>query len=371
MPSDRIDFAVPGPISVAQSQAMQAACARVIASGRYILGEEVASFETEWAAFVGAPSAVGVANGLDALEIAMRALGVRSGDEVIVPAVSAMATVLAVLRTGAVPVFCDVTQTTALMDLEQLPKLVTSRTRAVIPVHLYGRTVDMQWVVDWADCVNIAVVEDAAQAHGAAWQEQSIGTWGDASAFSFYPTKNLGALGDAGAVTSRREDVLEAARSLRNYGQRSQYDHVDVGMNSRLDEIQAAILRTRLPGLQEATRDRQRIAGRYFTDIENHEVQLPDPPVERDNFVAHLFVVNVSDRASFIHHMGDRGVDCLVHYPKALLDQPALTSMTTANTDLPVARRHVETCVSIPCRPGLDESDVDRVIDAVNAYESP
>ena len=370
MPNARIDFAIPGPISDAQSTAIEAACVRVINSGRYVLADEVAAFEKDWAAYVGAPESVGVASGLDALEISMRALGIGSGDEVIVPAVSAMATALAVLRSGATPVFCDVTAGTALIDLEQVEELTTRRTRAVVPVHLYGRAVDMASMSEWAESLNIAVIEDAAQAHGAVSGGRSIGTWGDASAFSFYPTKNLGALGDAGAITSTRADVVEAARSLRNYGQRAQYDHVDLGMNSRLDEIQAAILSARLPDLAVATHERQSIAAQFFRSISNPLVRLPQEPSAVDEYVAHLFVVNVNDRKQFMDHMTNAGIGCLVHYPKALPDQPALGLIGIGEEPLPVARWHVDTCVSIPCRPGLTDGEVERIIDAVNSYEA-
>lgn len=371
MSYERVRFAVPGPETRRQRDAIAEACARVIDSGRYVLGEEVSSFESEWAAFVGAPASVGVASGLDAIEIALRSLGVRHGDEVIVPAVSAMATAIAVIRAGATPVFCDIAEGTALIDLEHASRLKTRRTRAVVPVHLYGRAVDMQELVEWASSAGILVVEDAAQAHGAAWGGRSIGTWGDASAFSFYPTKNLGAVGDAGAITSTRQDVIDSARSLRNYGQHGQYEHVDLGVNSRLDEIQAAILRTRLADLSDATLVRQRLAARYFASITNEFVRLPDAPSATEVYVAHLFVINVHDRRSFLDHMGRSGIDCLVHYPKVLSDQPAIRNLGFEDDGLPVARRHVETCVSIPCRPGLSESEADRVIDAINAFEGP
>ena len=371
MSNDRVRFAVPGPETRSQRNAIADACARVIDSGRYVLGEEVSFFEDEWAAFVGASAAVGVASGLDAIEIALRSLGVGNSDEVIVPAVSAMATALAVVRAGATPVFCDVVEGTALMDLEHASRLETQRTKAVVPVHLYGRAVDMRALVDWADSAGIVVVEDAAQAHGASWGGRSIGTWGDASAFSFYPTKNLGALGDAGAITSTRRDVLDSARRLRNYGQHSQYEHVDLGMNSRLDEIQAAILRARLADLSTATIARQRLAARYFGGITSEFVRLPAAPSSTEGYVAHLFVVNVDDRRSFIDHMDRAGIDCLVHYPMVLSDQPAMRSLGFEDDGLPFARMHVETCVSIPCRPGLSDEEADRVIDAVNAFEGP
>lgn len=368
MPDERIRFAHPGPRSVPESQALGAACQRVIDSNSYILGAEVQKFENAWAQFVGAPASVGVASGLDALEIGLVAVGIEPGDEVIVPAISAMASALAVHRAGATPVFCDVDQDTALMNGEHARSLVTDRTRAILPVHLYGRAVDMPSVNAWAQALGLKVVEDAAQAHGAMIRGRNVGTWGDASGFSFYPTKNLGAAGDAGAVVSLSLETLEKARALRNYGQVSQYEHEWLGMNSRLDEMQAAILSVRLRELAANTAERQLIAGRYFAEIRNEHVTLMLRPTETASYVAHLFVVRTAQRGAFIRHMETLGIECLVHYPRALPDQTASQPWNVAHADTPVARSHAATCVSLPCRPGLTSQEIDRVIEATNAY---
>lgn len=366
----RIPFALPGPIDAAERQALDEACRKVISSNSYILGPKVAAFEEEWASFTDARGAVGVASGLDALEIALRALGVAEGDEVIVPAMSAMATALAVARSGATPVFCDIDQETALIDLQSAEAVVTDRTRAVIPVHLYGRAVDMPAAVAWADSRGLAVVEDAAQAHGALIAGRAVGTWGNASAFSFYPTKNLGALGDAGAITSMDDSVLDLARVLRNYGQRGLYNHEVEGLNSRLDEMQAAILSARIPMLAERTAARQSVAARYFDAIDNPCVRVLARPESIDQYVAHLFVVVVDDRTDFMSYITAHGIDCLIHYPRALPDQPAAAAWGAGGADVPVARRHASGCVSLPCRPGLNSGDVERIIGAVNGYRS-
>lgn len=368
MPHERVRFAHPGPLTATEAQALGEACQRVIDSDSYILGPEVATFEERWAGFLGAAGAVGVASGLDALEVSLRALDVGPGDEVIVPAMSAMATALAVHRAGAVPVFCDISAATALIDLDQLDLLVTQRTRAVIPVHLYGRAVDMPRLCAWAHDRSLLVVEDVAQAHGARVGGRCVGTWGEAGAFSFYPTKNLGALGDAGALVSMDQSLLETARSLRNYGQRAQYDHALLGLNSRLDEMQAAILSSRLPGLEAHTKFRQKVAQAYFTQIENTHVELMESPEDPDTYVAHIFAVRVGNREHFIRHMSDAGIDCLIHYPIPLPDQPAASPWLQRAPEIPTARRHASTCVSLPCRPGLSEQAVQRVIDATNAY---
>ncbi len=366
--TSRIPFAQPGPADANEQRALEEACQRVIASNSYILGPEVARFEEEWANSTGAAGAVGVASGLDALEIPLRALGIGVGDEVIVPAMSAMATALAVARCGATPIFCDVTEDTALIDLAHADTLVTERTRAVVPVHLYGRAVDMPAVVAWSEKRGLAIVEDAAQAHGARVGGRAVGTWGQASAFSFYPTKNLGALGDAGAITSNEESLLEMAQVLRNYGQRGLYNHEVVGLNSRLDEMQAAILRARLPLLAHRTAARQAVAACYFDEIRNPDVRLLARPETAEEYVAHLFVIVVDDREDFMTFMDASGVDCLIHYPRALPDQPAAITWGSLGADAPVARRHSAGCVSLPCRPDMTDSDVDRIVSTVNRY---
>lgn len=368
MKDDRVRFAHPGPANPAEAGALSEACRKVVDSGSYILGPEVSAFEASWAAFTGATGAVGVANGLDAIEIGLRALGIGPGDEVIVPAMSAMATALAVHRAGALPVFGDIDEQTALLDLDLLDGLLTPRTRAVVPVHLYGRALDMPRLQAWTRERNLVVLEDVAQAHGASIGGRRLGTWGEAGAFSFYPTKNLGALGDGGAIVSMEPRIVEEAKALRNYGQISQYQHQILGLNSRLDEMQAAILSARLPMLEANTRARQEVAWRYFAQLSNPHVRLLSPPTERDSYVAHLFVIRTGDRSGFLHHMAEAGIECLIHYPVALPDQPAAQTWDSPGAHVPIAQAHAAECVSLPCRPGLTDDDVERVILAVNGY---
>ncbi len=368
MSTKRIQFAAPGPLDGDEESALREAAARVIRSDWYVLGPEVLEFEESWTSYVGATGSIGVASGLDALEISLRSLGVGSGDEVIVPAVSAMATALAVARAGAQPVFCDIVESTALLDIAHADSLISSRTKAVIPVHLYGRAVDMPTLCEWANRRGLFVIEDAAQAHGAAIGSRRVGTWGDLAAFSFYPTKNLGALGDAGAITSRDALHLDQARVLRNYGQRGQYNHELLGLNSRLDELQAALLSVRLRYLDARNSERQEVAKRYFSEINANVVTCLSAPLSWDSYVAHLFVVRTAERQRFLEHMNRVGIDCLVHYPVALPDQPVSTEMSWKSDEFPNARRHAASCVSLPCRPGLSDSDVQRIIEAVNGF---
>ena len=368
MADDVLTFAHPGPLDAQEALALLDACRRVVESNSYVLGHEVAAFESSWACYLGAPGSVGVANGLDALEIGLRALGIGPGDEVVVPAISAMATPLAVHRAGATPVFCDIEPETALLSLDHAADLITQRTRAVIPVHLYGRAVDMPRLLSLTETHGVRTIEDAAQAHGARIHGRSVGTWGDAAGFSLYPTKNLGALGDAGAVVSMDRTVLESARTLRNYGQRSLYDHVLPGANSRLDELQAAILSVRLDSLEQRNGIRRQIARRFFAEIANPYVSLLREPEDSESYVAHLFVLLADNRDSFMRHMAASGVACLIHYPKALPDQLASEAWNGSGAQTPEARDHARRCVSLPCRPGMSHSEVDRVIDAVNDY---
>jgi dTDP-4-amino-4,6-dideoxygalactose transaminase len=226
----------------------------------------------------------------------------------------------------------------------------------------------MRRLTGWAQEAGLLVVEDVAQAHGAVFEGRQVGTWGDAAAYSFYPTKNLGALGDAGAVVSMSARVLDVARSMRNYGQTSLYRHEYLGLNSRLDEIQAAVLSARLLQLREETAKRQAIAAQYFEAISNDHVLLMERPADAASYVAHIFAVRTSDRERFILHMSDRGIDCLVHYPLTLPEQVAAGAWDVNAAETPVAMTHAATCVSLPCRPGLSQWDIDRIIDATNGY---
>jgi len=350
-------------------EAELAATRSVLESHHYVLGNQVAEFEAEWAQFCGIGQAVGVANGLDALEIALRALNIGSGDQVITTPMTAVATVLAILRAGATPVLADIDPTTGLLDPESAKRCVTESTRAVILVHLYGQVRNMADWVDLCDSLSIALIEDCAQSHGAKENGTGCGAFGVAGAFSFYPTKNLGAIGDAGALVTNTSDLAERARMLRNYGQTNRYEHLVVGMNSRLDELQAAILRVRLGYLPEFTQRRQEIAARYLAGISNPWVSPLAAPLSADQHVFHLFVVTTNFREQLQAHLKENEIETLIHYPISADNQIALQGIATDPEGLPHAHLHAQTCLSLPCQPQLTDAEVDAVIASVNSFK--
>lgn len=346
------------------ADAVRAAIDRVIARGWFVLGPEVEAFEAEFAQASGALRAVGVANGTDAIALALRAARVGRGDEVLVPALTAAFTGLAVIMAGAVPIVVDVEPDTLTIDPRACAAAVTPRTRAIVPVHLYGQSADMDAVMALAARHGLVVVEDCCQAHLATCKGTPVGTRGAAGAFSFYPTKNLGALGDGGAVVTNDPAMADRVRRLRNGGQRERYLHEEAGVNSRLDELQAAILRARLPGLAGQTERRRALARLYRS-------QLPAsvaPVTERDpGHVYHLFPVRTPHRAALQAHLTAWGIETLVHYPASLSVQPAFQSYSPG--PCPVAARASGELLSLPLRPGLADRDVSRVAEAVHAFE--
>jgi dTDP-4-amino-4,6-dideoxygalactose transaminase len=359
------DFTADPP---ALKAAMLQAYTDVTDSGWYVLGPQVAAFESEWAAYCGTPESVGVGNGLDAIEIGLRAAGIGAGDEVITTPMTAVATVLAILRAGATPVLADIEPGTALLSIESVERCRTGRTRAVLLVHLYGH---MSRTSEWADYCSrngLALLEDCAQAHGAAEDGRTAGAVGLWGAFSFYPTKNLGAIGDGGALTTPDADLARAARELRNYGQATRYVHDRLGLNSRLDELQAALLRARLPWLDEFTAARRRTAGRYRDALTNPHVRLLDAPVAPENHVHHLFVLTTDHRDELEHHLTACGVSALSHYPIPVHLQGPYRDLATDPAGLPHAEHHAATCLSLPVAPHLTDTEVDRVVDAVQSF---
>lgn len=343
---------------------------RVLVSGISILGPEVKLFEEQWAIEAGCRSAVGVANGLDALEIALRSLGLEEDAEVIVPAVTAAATALAVLRAGLKPVFVDVDPQTGLLSMESAEAAVGLRTRALVLVHLYGRLDRPDHWVTFCRERGLALIEDCAQAHQATWNGQRAGSFGQIAAFSFYPTKNLGALGDAGAVTSSDLRLIERARELRNYGQVERYEHDHVGLNSRLDELQAAVLSARLLHLGQETSRRREIAQFYSDNLFHADLSLQESPNEAESHVYHLFVVRVRNRSAFRSELLRQGVHTDIHYPKPLHKQIAFKSVTRSPSGLAQAELFTETCLSLPCNPWMRDSEVEKVVESVNGLRS-
>ena len=304
--------------------AVNDAISRVVSSGWFVLGPEVSAFESEFAAASGAKFAVGVGTGTDAITLSLRALGIGPGDEVITSPLSAAYSAIAIMMAGARPVFADIDPDRLTLDPDAVAAAVTSRTRAVLPVHLYGQAADMNGIERVAARHQLAIVEDACQAHLATSDGRPVGTIGICGSFSFYPTKNLGAMGDGGAVTTSDEAVANRIKRLRNGGQTSRYHHEEPGANSRLDEMQAAILRARLPYLKAWTERRRHLAACYRRELTNVAVTVPP---ERDpGHVYHLFPVLTPARAAFQAHLAAAGVETLIHYPVPIPRQPAMST---------------------------------------------
>jgi dTDP-4-amino-4,6-dideoxygalactose transaminase len=337
---------------------LDAVVARVLDSGWYVLGEEGRAFEAEFAAYVGSRHAVGVASGTDAIELALRALGVGPGDEVVTQANTCVPTVSGIERSGATPVLCDVEEDGATMDVESLRAAIGPKTRAIVPVHLYGQCADVDAILGVAG--DIPVIEDCAQAHGAELRERRAGTIGALGCFSFYPTKNLGALGDGGAVTTDDDGLAEQLRLVRQYGQADRYHHVQRGVNSRLDELQAAILRAKLPHLDAWNARRREIAAVYDDALRSTPARpLAQLPGRRHAF--HLYVVDVPERDAFQAQLAEAGVGTLVHYPEPVHGHPPYRSLGHGPVSLEVAEQLAKRIVSLPLYPELEDAEVDHV----------
>ncbi|HYC71131.1 MAG TPA: DegT/DnrJ/EryC1/StrS family aminotransferase [Opitutaceae bacterium] len=347
---------------------IDAAVRRVLDSGRYILGPELEAFEREFAAYLGVAGAAGVANGTDALELALRALGIGPGDRVATVANSVSATAAAIVATGALPVFVEIDPATMLMDPAALGRTLASAPgiKAVIPVHLYGEPCDMGRIVALARERGVPVVEDCAQSHGATIEGRPAGAWGDLAAFSFYPTKNLPALGDAGAVAGRDPALMERVRRLRQYGWRTRYVSDGPGRNSRLDELQAAVLRVQLRGLDAANARRARLAQRYLAGLAGLPVQWPvEAPGRRHAW--HQFVIRTPRRDALKAHLEKENIHCAVLYPVPLHRQPGFAG-GSPDAALPQTERACAEVLSLPLHPGVTEADVDRVCAAIRAW---
>lgn len=341
---------------------------RVLKSGWFILGKEVEIFEKIWAKRCGVSYAVGVGNGMDAIEIGLRSMGIGPGDEVITTPMTAFATVLAILRAGATPVLADIDPKTVLLDTESVKRCITPRTKAVLLVHLYGRIGEMdQWITLCRDH-NVILLEDCAQAHSATWKEQPAGSFGAWGAYSFYPTKNLGAIGDGGALVTNDQKLAERAKILRNYGQSERYHHPELGMNSRLDELQAAILNVRIGWLDHFTNRRKEIASFYTTGIRNPKITLLTFPKEKNGHVFHLFVVLSKERDRLSAFLKENGIETLIHYPIPVHLQVPTKGLKRDPKGLIHAENHARCCLSLPCHPQLSDEHVSFVIEALNDF---
>lgn len=348
-----------------------AAIQRVLDSGWYLHGPEVESFEREFADYVGSSYCIGVGNGLDALTLCLRAMKDYyewpEFSEIIVPGFTFIATAEAVVRAGLIPVFADVDDN-ALLTVEGASRVLSNRTKAILPVHLYGRAADMPALVSWAKSNDLCVLEDAAQAHGSVIAGRRVGSWGDMAAFSFYPGKNLGALGDGGAVTTDNADLANKVRVLANYGAERKYYHSILGINSRLDEIQAAVLRLKLKRLDADNAHRVRVARLYAQYIQNPHVVIPYNGCT-DNCVYHIYAVRCHEREKLQRYLHENGIETLIHYPLALSEQQALKHYVTLfHPVLPKSLTWARTELSIPMSPLMKDEDVATVAAAINSF---
>ncbi len=357
-------------INAQHRQELIDAVTRVIDSGYYIQGAEVKSFEEEFAKFCGAKYAIGVANGLDALILTLRAwkeLGkLKDGDEVLVPANTYIATILAITENRLKPVFVEPDENTHNLSYQRTASAITAKTRAIVVVHLYGRLAPMPELLALAKQHELLLLEDSAQAHGAELQGTRAGNWGHASGFSFYPGKNLGALGDGGAVTTNDQEMANVIRTLGNYGSEKKYENRYKGVNSRLDEIQAAILRVKLRYLRQEIESRRKAAEFYLENIVNDAVLLPHQALGQQH-VWHLFVVRCKEREKFKAYLDSRGVQTLVHYPIPTHRQMAYREY--ANLELPITELLHSQVISLPISPVLDMESISAVAHIVNQFE--
>ena len=355
------------PMERELDQDLRSAFERVLARSWYIRGAEDEAFEKAFAQYCGARYCVGVGNGLDALMLALKALDVGAGDEVIVPSNTYIATVLAVMYVGAKPIFVEPDIRTFNIDSARIEEVITPKTRVIMPVHLYGQACDMEPIMEIACKHGLKVVEDCAQAHGATYKGRKIGTFGDAAGFSFYPGKNLGALGDGGAVVTDNEELAERIRVLGNYGSDYKYHHIYKGNNSRLDEMQAAFLAAKLPHLDRMNEERRRIAELYTKGIQNPKVVKPYVAPECVP-VWHIYAIRCAERNELERYLSKKGIGTNKHYPIPIHLQECCRDLQIPEGSLPVAEEISRTELSLPMYYGMTDEEVQYVIDAVNAF---
>ena len=367
----RISLADPRSGYLAYQEEIDAAIARVLAEGQYILGPEVEVFEKEFARFVAGQNVVSTGNGTDAIELVLRALNIGAGDLVVTTSNTAVATVAAIELSGARALLVDVDERTLTISPEQIEAAFSrrdsNRIKAVIPVHLYGQPADLPRIVEILSRHNVILVEDCAQAHGATINQKAVGTWGTASAFSFYPTKNLGALGDGGAVVAKDPALTNRLRELREYGWKTRYVSEHPGMNSRLDSLQAAILRVKLRHLEEENSRRIEIAHRYEHGLNDLDLILP-AMLANCRHVFHQYVIRSSSREALIQHLQSQGIGCGVLYPVPIHNQPAYRERVEIASQLTVTERAAQTLMCLPVHPWLSDEQVEEIIRRVRGF---
>lgn len=363
-----IPFVTFKPLETELDKELRAAFERVYTASRYIEGEEGKAFEKEFAAYCDSKYCVGVGNGLDALFLALKALGIKAGDEVIIPSNTYIATALAVTYVGATPVFVEPDIRTFNIDPQRIEESITEKTKAIMPVHLYGQPCDMDTILAIAKKNNLYVIEDCAQAHGATYKGNIIGTFGDVAGFSFYPGKNLGALGDAGATVTNDEDLAKKIRALRNYGSDYKYHHIYQGNNSRLDELQAAFLSAKLTSLDKVNENRRKIAQKYMEGIENPFITLPYVP-EYANPVWHIFGIRCDRRDELEMFLKENGIGTNKHYPIPMHLQECYKSLGFKEGDFPIAEEISKTELSLPLYYGMTDEEIEYVVGRINDFK--
>ena len=344
----------------------EAKAVEVLRSGWYVLGKEVERFEKEFASYLGVKHCVGVASGLDALWIAFRILGIGSGDEVIVQGNTYIASVMGITINGATPVFVEPDEYFN-MDASKIEEKITEKTKAVLVVHLYGQASNMQPIADVCKRYNLRLVEDCAQSHGAKFDGKMTGTFGDIGCFSFYPSKNLGAFGDAGAIVTNDDRIAEDTRVFRNYGSEKRYYNKVVGTNSRLDEMQAGFLRIRLKYLDELAQEKKGICERYLQEMQNDKLTLPRTR-EGATHIWHQFVIRTEERDELIRYLEEKGIGTIIHYPVPPHLSEAYQYLNLREGSLPVTEKYANTVLSLPLYNGMTEEEQEYVIDAVNHF---
>ncbi len=353
-------------INLRHEKAIQESVSQVLNSGWYILGEQVKDFEQEFSRYCGTKYCLGVANGLDALELIIRAYDIGPGDEVIVPSNTYIASILSISSNGSVPVLVEPDVRTYNLDPAKIEEKITPNTKAIMVVHLYGQVCNMKPILKLAAKYNLKVIEDCAQSHGAIYDHKKVGNLGDAAAFSFYPGKNLGALGDAGAITTNDESLYQKLFALRNYGSHKKYENLYKGYNSRLDELQAPILKEKLKYLDEDNDYRRNIAEYYMNSIKNSHIKLPYLEEKPESHVWHVFVVQVEDRAYFMKYMSDNGIQTVIHYPIPPHKQKAYSEW--GDQVYPISEQIHSHIVSIPLSPVMPQEEVTKVVEVINEY---
>lgn len=365
----KVPFATFKPMHNEIREQLDEAYERVIDRSIFIRGEECQKFEEEYAAYCNTNYCVGVASGLDAIHLILKALDIKKGDEVIIPSNTYIATALAVSHVGATPVLVEPMIETYNINPNLIEEKITNKTKAIIVVHLQGRAVDMDAVNAIAKKHKLFLIEDCAQAHGTKYKGKKVGALSDAAAWSFYPGKNLGALGDGGCVTTNNKLIADKVRTLGNYGSDYKYHNIDKGFNSRLDELQAALLRVKLPNLDRWNEDRKRIANRYLTEITNDMIKLPLPISEEYDHIYHVFAVRCDKRDELEKYLKEKGIGTVKHYPIPIHLQKAYEELKFLEGTLPIAEEISKTIISIPMYYGMTDDEIDYVIKTINEFK--